>query len=141
MHHQTYMHSPMMAACALEVLLEIEKEKLISKVNQEGVFLGDLLKEELLSLPHVGRVSGKGFFWGVTIVKDKAKKSFFPPEEKIIMKLFKKSKELGLILWPVTGEEESQQSDAFVLAPPYTMSRAEIQEGVQKLKELLSYDL
>ncbi len=139
MHHQTYMHSPMMAACALEVLLEIEKENLISKVKQEGVFLGDLLKKELLSLPHVGRVSGKGFFWGVTIVKDKVRKSYFPPEEKIIMKLFKKSKELGLVLWPVTGEEESHQSDAFVLAPPYTMSRAEIQEGVQKLKELLSF--
>jgi adenosylmethionine-8-amino-7-oxononanoate aminotransferase len=139
MHHQTYMHSPMMAACALEVLLEIEKENLISKVKSDGLFLGELLKKELLTLPHVGRVSGKGFFWGVTLVKDKAKKSFFPADEKIVMKLFKKSKEMGLILWPVTGEEESLQSDAFVLAPPYTVSHVEMQEGVQKLKELLSF--
>jgi adenosylmethionine-8-amino-7-oxononanoate aminotransferase len=142
MHHQTYMHSPMMAACALEVLVEIEKEKLITRVKDEGVFLGDLLKKELHSLPHVGRVSGKGFFWGITIVKEKNKENkntFFSADEKIVMKLFKKSKDLGLVLWPVTGEEESMQSDAFVLAPPYTMSRSEMQEGVQKLKELLSF--
>ncbi|MEI7440863.1 MAG: aminotransferase class III-fold pyridoxal phosphate-dependent enzyme [bacterium] len=139
MHHQTYMHSPMMASCALEVLLEIEKESLILKVKEDGIFLGELLKKELLTLPHVGRISGKGFFWGVTVVKDKEKNSFFSAEEKIVMKLFKKSKELGVVLWPVTGEEESLQSDAFVLAPPYIMSRAEMQEGVQKLKETLSF--
>ena len=137
MHHQTYMHSPMMASCALEVLLEIEKENLVEKVKQDGIYLGDLLKKEILPLAHVGRVSGKGFFWVVTLMKDK--KSFFPAEDKIIMKLFKKSKESGLILWPVTGEEESLQSDAFVLAPPYTMFRHEMEEGVQKLKELLSF--
>lgn len=138
MHHQTYMHSPMMAACALEVLTEIENLNLIERVKNEGKFLGQLLKNELEVLPHVGAVTGQGFFWGVTLVKDKNKKSWFPAEEKVIMKLFKKSKDLGLVLWPVTGDEEAQQSDCFVIAPPYTLSRDEMHQGVSLLKTLLS---
>jgi adenosylmethionine-8-amino-7-oxononanoate aminotransferase len=54
------------------------------------------------------------------------------------MKLFKKSKELGLILWPVTGDPDAEQSDCFVLAPPYTISRDEMSQGVSMLKELLN---
>ncbi|MEZ4816046.1 MAG: aminotransferase class III-fold pyridoxal phosphate-dependent enzyme [Bdellovibrionota bacterium] len=137
MHHQTYMHSPMMAACALEVLKEIEKLNLIERVKTEGTYLGSLLKKELLELPHVGGVTGRGFFWGITLVQDKATQSWFPPEDKVVMKLFKKAKELGLILWPVVGDSEAEQSDSFVIAPPYTMTREEMDVGVSKLKELL----
>lgn len=137
MHNQTYMHSPMMAACALEVLIEIENHKLIDRVKTEGPYLGELLKKELLGLPHVGAVTGQGFFWGISLVKDKKNKSWFAPEEKAVMKLFKKSKEMGLVLWPVTGDAEAEQSDCFVIAPPYTMSREEMTEGVSRLKELL----
>lgn len=137
MHHQTYMHSPMMAACALEVLNEIENLNLIERVKSEGAYFGELLKKELLGLPHVGAITGQGFFWGITLVKDKKDKSWFAAEDKIVMKLFKKSKELGLILWPVTGDQEAEQSDCFVLAPPYTISREDMNEGVSRLKELL----
>ncbi len=140
MHHQTYMHSPMMAACALEVLNEIENESLVAKVKAGGAFFGELLQKELGDLPHVGAVTGRGFFWGVTIVKSKKDKSWFAADEKIIMKLFKKSKELGLILWPVTGDAEAEQSDCFVLAPPYTVSKDEMIEGVKRLKELLNFE-
>jgi len=137
MHHQTYMHSPMMAACALEVLNEIENLKLVDRVKVEGAYFGELLKKELVGCPHVGAVTGQGFFWGITLVKDKKDKSWFAAEDKAVMKLFKKSKELGLILWPVTGDQEAEQSDCFVLAPPYTISREDMNEGVSRLKELL----
>jgi adenosylmethionine-8-amino-7-oxononanoate aminotransferase len=139
MHHQTYMHSPMMAGCALEVLNEIEKLGLIEKVKTDGAYFGEILKKELQDLPHVGAVTGRGMFWGITIVKDKKDKSWFPTEEKIVMKLFKRSKELGLILWPVTGDPEAEQNDCFVLAPPYTISRDEMSEGCAQLKKLLSF--
>ncbi len=138
MHHQTYMHSPMMAACALEVLNEIENKNLVLKVKEDGQFFGELLKKELLELPYVGAITGRGFFWGITLVQDKKTKAFFPASDKKVMKLFNKSKELGLVLWPVTGDVDAGQSDAFILAPPYTMSRDEMLEGVTRIKKLLS---
>ena len=139
MHNQTYMHSPMMAACALEVLAETEKLNLLQKVKAEGPSLGQLLAKELLPLEHVGAVTGKGFFWGITLVGNKEKKTWLPPAEKIISKLFKKSKDLGLILWPVTGDEDSKQPDCFVIAPPFTIGREDLELGVSKLKTLLDF--
>ena len=65
-HGQTYQGHPIACATALEVVRTMKEEKLVENSMAKGELLGTLLKEQVLPLPFVGDVRGKGLFWGVS---------------------------------------------------------------------------
>ena len=80
MHGSTYGGHPVSCAVALANLDIIEREDIYGHVlANESAFRSTL--DKLTDLPIVGDVRGAGFFYGIELVKDKATKETFTPEE------------------------------------------------------------
>jgi adenosylmethionine-8-amino-7-oxononanoate aminotransferase len=80
LHGYTFGGHPVSAAVAMANLDLFEREGLNEHVREQSpVFRATL--EKLLDLPIVGDVRGEGFFFGIELVKDKATKETFNPEE------------------------------------------------------------
>ncbi|MBB5116683.1 hypothetical protein AF335_29525 [Streptomyces eurocidicus] len=80
LHGYTFGGHPVSAAVALANLDIFEREGLNQHVlDNESAFLSTLSK--LHDLPIVGDVRGNGFFYGIELVKDKATKESFTPED------------------------------------------------------------
>ncbi|MFC5721119.1 aspartate aminotransferase family protein [Streptomyces gamaensis] len=80
LHGYTFGGHPVSSAVALANLDIFERENLNQHVlDNESAFFSTLSK--LHDLPIVGDVRGNGFFYGIELVKDKATKESFTPEE------------------------------------------------------------
>ncbi|PNS18272.1 hypothetical protein CAC42_7641 [Sphaceloma murrayae] len=132
-HGQTYQGHPVACRAALETLRIIKEENLVQNVAETGEYMGQLLREKVAVLPHVGNVRGKGFFWGIEFVKDKQTKEPFPRADGIAMGVH----ELGLrepyniSIYPGTGTVDGYVGDHVLLAPSYRSSRADIEAIVE----------
>ncbi len=81
-HGSTFGGNPVATAAALAVINAIEKEKILSNVNQVGQFL----RTEIALIPGVTEVRGAGLLIGVSLEKPVAKE------------LVKKGQELGVLI-------------------------------------------
>lgn len=134
MHAQTYLQSPLLASCGLAVLDYYEKENLLQKCAQQGTYLHEQLKKELMPLPAVGFITGLGLLAGVEFVENKATKQAFPRAEKRAEKLIQSAMDHGLILWPNAGQADEVNGDLVMIAPPLGIESQEIDVLVQRLK-------
>lgn len=89
-HGQTYQGHPISCRAALEVTKEVREKKLVENVAKMGKLMEQLLQENVGNLPHVGNIRGKGLFWGIEFVKNKATKETFRPEEGVAMGIHEK---------------------------------------------------
>lgn len=125
-HGHTYLGHPVACAAALAVQQVIERDGLLAKVRADGDFLGQALRDALGSHPHVGDIRGRGFFWGVELVADRASKAPFDPAQKVHVRLKKKAMDLGLLCYPFGGTVDGHLGDHVLLAPPYIASREQL---------------
>jgi adenosylmethionine-8-amino-7-oxononanoate aminotransferase len=98
-HGQTYQGHPLACTAALEVQRIIAEEDLVANVRKQGALLGQLLKEKLEKHPAVGDIRGKGLFWGIEFVSNKATKEPFAPEEGVAMGVHELGKSMRSIAW------------------------------------------
>ena len=116
----------------------------IEAFQEEGIVensaaMGDVLAEELPKLmerhPSIGEVRGKGLFWGLELVRDRETREPLVPFNATgealapIGKLMKAALDKGLYLmthWNVV-----------IIAPPLTITREELDEGLGVLDEVL----
>ncbi|MNK31188.1 L-Lysine-8-amino-7-oxononanoate aminotransferase [compost metagenome] len=132
-HGHTYLGHPMACAAALAVQQVIRRDGLVAKVRDDGVAFGAMLAEALGDHPHVGDIRGRGFFWGVELVVDRASKQPFDPSLKVHALLKKDAMARGLLCYPFGGTVDGRQGDHVLLAPPYIATRDHLQEIVARL--------
>ncbi|KAJ5100056.1 hypothetical protein N7532_007057 [Penicillium argentinense] len=127
-HGQTYQGHPISCAAALATQKAIKEESLLENVRNMGAYLEQKLRLQLGDHPYVGDIRGKGLFWGVEFVKDKLTKEPFDPSARLSFHIQEKGLEPGysLSLYGCTGTVDGIQGDHVVLAPPYNISREEI---------------
>ena len=133
MHGGTFTHHSVAAAAGLALFEILEKEKLVQRVKLKGQKLGDLLKKHLLPIPQVGDVRGKGFMWGIEIVKDKKTKQPFKRSLKIVEGIWDNLFEKGYIIYKSSGLA-GVDGDALVIAPPYIIKDEEMEILVKTIK-------
>jgi adenosylmethionine-8-amino-7-oxononanoate aminotransferase len=133
MHGGTFTHHSVAASAGLALFEILEQEKLVQRVKIKGEKLGALLKKHLLPIPQVGDVRGKGFMWGVEIVKDKKTKEPFKRSLKIVESLWDKLFEKGYIIYKSSGLA-GVDGDALVIAPPYIIKEDEMEMLVKTIK-------
>ena len=133
MHGGTFSHHPVAAAAGLALIEILEQEKLVQRVKKKGEKLGNLLKKQLLPLAQVGDVRGKGFLWGIEIVKDKKSKMPFKRSLKTVEGIWDDLFEKGYITYKSTGLA-GVDGDALVIAPPYIIEDDEMEMLVQTIK-------
>ncbi len=136
MHGGTFSHHAVAAAAGIALVEILEQEKLVQRVKTEGKKLGKLLKQHLLPLDQVGDVRGKGFMWGVEIVKDKKTKMPFKRSLKIAEGIWDNLFEKGYIVYKATGLA-GVDGDALVIAPPYIIKDDEMEMLVQAIKSAI----
>ncbi len=124
------------AACAaaLKVQQIIQEENLLERVQSKGAWLGQSLKDALSDHPHVGDVRGRGFFWGVELVADKATKRPFARDLMIAERLGQTLREEGLLLYPVSGFGTAQAGDGVIIAPAYNAEDEVLEQIVGRTK-------
>jgi adenosylmethionine-8-amino-7-oxononanoate aminotransferase len=124
-HGYTFGGHPVSAAVALANLELFEREHLLENVReQEGLFRSTL--ESLYDLPIVGDVRGDGYFWGIELVKDKATRETFGPEERErVLRGFLSPRLLDVGLY-CRGDDHAEP--VIQLAPPLTCGPQELTE-------------
>lgn len=132
-HGHTYMGHAMAAAAANAVLSEIENNALLAKVRSQGAKLDAALREALGQHAHVGDIRGRGLFRGVELVRNRETKTPFDPSMKLHAKIKAEAFAAGLICYPMGGTIDGVRGDHILLAPPFIIEDAQINELVEKL--------
>ncbi|AVS88748.1 aspartate aminotransferase family protein [Paracidovorax avenae] len=134
-HGHTYLGHPVACAAALAVQRVIQRDGLLAKVRDDGVFFGQALRQALGGHAHVGDIRGRGFFWGVELVQDRDGKTPFDPARKVHARTKKEAMARGLLCYPMGGTVDGRVGDHVLLAPPFIASRAELQDIAGRLAE------
>jgi adenosylmethionine-8-amino-7-oxononanoate aminotransferase len=136
-HGHTYNGHAVACAAALAVQRVIHDEGLLAAVRQRGQEMADLLVERLGAHPHVGDLRGRGLFRGIELVLDRATRQPFDPSLKLHARVKKEALARGLMCYPMGGTIDGRQGDHVLLAPPYIISTAQLDEMVDKLSAAL----
>lgn len=133
-HGQTYSSFPLSCAAALEVQRIVQERRLCENVRRMGAYLGKQLKQRLGEHPYIGDVRGRGLFWAVEFVRDKASKEPLDSKLAVADRIGKKGLEDGydISLFVATGTADGWQGDHFMLMPPFTVTREEVDEIVNR---------
>jgi adenosylmethionine-8-amino-7-oxononanoate aminotransferase len=132
-HGHTYLGHPVACAAALAVQRVIHRDGLLAKVREDGAAFGAMLRETLGNHPHVGDIRGRGFFWGIELVADRASKTPFSPALNLHVQLKKEAMAQGLLCYPFGGTVDGKLGDHVLLAPPFIATRQDLQEIARRL--------
>ncbi|ODT46141.1 MAG: hypothetical protein ABS59_15145 [Methylobacterium sp. SCN 67-24] len=132
-HSQTYVGHPLACATALAVQRVIERDDLLANVRRQGARLEQRLRERFGNHHHVGDIRGRGHFWGVEIVADRASKTPFDPALKLNSRIKEAAMERGLMIYPMGGTVDGTAGDHVLLAPPFIIDAATVDTIVERL--------
>ncbi|TFY97643.1 aspartate aminotransferase family protein [Ramlibacter humi] len=132
-HGHTYLGHPVACAAALAVQRVIHRDGLLGKVRDDGHRFGEWLREALGEHPHVGDIRGRGFFWGIELVADRASKRPFDPALAVNARLKGDAMQRGLLCYPFGGTVDGLHGDHVLLAPPFVATQDELREAVRLL--------
>lgn len=137
-HGYTYMAHPVACAAALAVTRKILDEDLLKQVVLRGEYLHSALSNALGGHSNVGDIRGLGLFQGVELVADRYTKAPLSSNLGTAGKVKKAAFEVGLICYPMAGTIDGVQGDHILLAPPFIISEAQIDELVAKLSQSIN---
>ncbi|MBR0714393.1 aspartate aminotransferase family protein [Bradyrhizobium liaoningense] len=132
-HGHTYLAHPLACAAALAVQNVIREDNLLDQIKARGKQLEQRLTERFGNHRHVGDIRGRGLFWAIELVADRATKAPFDPAFKLHQKIKASAFADGLGCYPGGGTVDGRRGDHVLLAPPYIASAAEIDLIVEKL--------
>ncbi|MCD6664634.1 MAG: aspartate aminotransferase family protein [Hydrogenophaga sp.] len=136
-HGHTYLGHAVACAAALAVQQVIQRDHLLTQVRDRGAYLASRLRDELGDHPHVGDIRGRGLFWGLELVQDRAIRQWFEPSLKLHARLKSAAMEEGLMIYPMGGTVDGRCGDHVLLAPPFISSEGEIDQIVARLRRSL----
>jgi adenosylmethionine-8-amino-7-oxononanoate aminotransferase len=136
-HGHTYLAHSTACAAALAVQLSVEDENLLENVRNMGTLLQQGLQQRLADHPAVGDIRGRGLFWGVELVADKADKRSFNPDLKVDQLIKHHAMDLGLMCYPGSGTIDGVHGNHILLAPAFIIQPAQVHEIVEKLAQAI----
>jgi adenosylmethionine-8-amino-7-oxononanoate aminotransferase len=126
-HGFTFSHNPVTAAACLATLDILETEGLVERARIMGERALARL-DALRAHPHVGDVRGRGLMIGVELVADTASRRPFPRAEGRAEAVGAEAFRRGLVIYPGGGGACGPDGDIVMLAPPFVVSAAELDE-------------
>ncbi len=140
-HGHTYVGHPVACAAALAVQTTIAKDRLLDNVVAVGAYLNDRLVERFGNSAFVGDIRGRGLFQALEFVADRTTKAPFDPKRGVAARLKAEAMARGLIVYPMAGTIDGTHGDHVVLAPPYTVTKVQIDEIVRRLGDAVDATL
>lgn len=132
-HGHTYLGHAVACAAALAVQKVIVRDQLLPQVRARGAYLQKALHQAFDGNPHVGDIRGRGLFWGVELVEDRASKHWFDPKYKLHARIKSEAMKLGLMVYPMSGTVDGKHGDHVLLAPPFIASERALSQIVERL--------
>jgi 4-aminobutyrate aminotransferase len=126
-HGNTYGGNPISCAASLATIDLIEKQYM-QNAKEVGEYAMDALEEIKARHPSIGDVRGKGLMIGVELVKDRETKE---PAKELTHRLTDLAFERGLLTL-------SCGQSVIRIAPPLSISKSEIDEGLKIFEEALT---
>ena len=136
-HGHTYLGHAVACAAALAVQRVIQRDGLLAQVRERGAQLQAALQRTFGEHPNVGDIRGRGLFWGMEFVADRASKQWFDPALKLHARLKAAAMREGLMVYPMGGTVDGRCGDHVLLAPPFISTPEEIEQIVQRLERAL----
>ena len=127
-HGFTTAGHPVGCAVALKAIEVIIDEGVLDNVVLVSPYFQERLRA-FAAHPHVGEARGVGLMGALELVRDKASKAPFPPDRPVNEQIANVALENGLICRPI--------GQAIVLAPPFIITRDQIDELFDKLETTL----
>ncbi|WP_256807366.1 aspartate aminotransferase family protein [Bradyrhizobium sp. Bra64] len=129
--YTTHVSDPLPAAVGVTVLDVVERDGLVAQATARG----DRLRQGLLSLQQrfecVGDVRGRGLLLGLEIVVDRQSKApGFELGARIMEEAMRRGLSMNIVKLPSMG-------GVFRIAPPLTVSEAEIDRGLEIMSEAI----
>lgn len=129
-HGFTYSGHPVAAAVAIETLKIYDEMDMGSHVRDVGPHFQAALRARFTDHPLVGEVRGVGLMAAVELVADKQTRASFDPAAKVGPRAVATMQEHGVIGRAVPG-------DSIVFSPPLVISRAEVDELIDRTGKAL----
>ncbi|CUJ96691.1 Adenosylmethionine-8-amino-7-oxononanoate aminotransferase [Ruegeria denitrificans] len=136
-HGHTYIGHPVATAAALAVVGEMTQRDLPGRVAIMGEKVQSALVAALGQHPNVGDIRGRGLFRGIELVTDRDTKAPLDPALGVAGKIKKAALAEGLICYPMSGTRDGRLGDHILLAPPFIIEDAQIDEMVGKLSKAI----
>jgi adenosylmethionine-8-amino-7-oxononanoate aminotransferase len=136
-HGHTYLGHPVSCAAALAVQQVIERDKLLDNVVDMGSHLARRLHERFGNNPHAGDIRGRGLFWGLELVADRATKEPFDPALRLHARVKEQAMERGLMVYPMGGTIDGSRGDHVLIAPPFVVDARTIDTIVERLGDAI----
>ena len=131
LHAQTFSFHPVACAAGLATVRYLKAQRLVERCVELGaVFHGKLAA--LTRLPHVAAVRGRGLLAGVEFVEDARAWAPLPRGLKFAETFTEQALRAGLVVWPNIGHVDGTNGDLVMLAPPFTITAAEIDDIVTR---------
>jgi adenosylmethionine-8-amino-7-oxononanoate aminotransferase len=132
-HGHTYLGHAVACAAALAVQQVFERDQLMPQVRARGDYLQRLMHSSWDAHPHIGDIRGRGLFWGIELVQDRAVKKPFDPSRKLHARVKQEAMARGLMVYPMGGTVDGLLGDHILLAPPFIASESELTLIVERL--------
>ncbi len=126
-HGYTYSGNPLSSAIGVAVLDYIQRNDLIARAAETGAYLFEQA-DRLRKLPVVGDVRGKGLLMGIELVADPV--TARPPDRRLRLseRIVEAAFARGLIIVSGAGGINGVAGDYVCLAPPYTITRTQVDD-------------
>jgi adenosylmethionine-8-amino-7-oxononanoate aminotransferase len=138
---QTFSGHSTACAAGLAVQRIIERDGLLARVRCTGASFQHAIREALSTFEQVGDVRGRGFFIGIELVRDRARKTPFPKERALSAEVGARAFADGLICYPCAGNVDGIDGDTIIIAPPYNATDAELEEIIVLLRGAVAASL
>jgi len=132
-HGHTYNGHATACAAALAVQRAIRDEALLDNVRVRGRELREALESRFGDHPNVGDIRGRGLFLALELVEDRASKRPFDTSLALAQRIRSEGLRAGLVCYPMGGVIDGRRGDHVLLAPPFIIERAHVDELVDKL--------
>lgn len=132
-HGHTYIGHPLATAASLAVQKVIQRDQLLPQVRARGAYLMKALQARFGDHPYVGDIRGRGLFCGIELVQDRATKATFDPALKLHAKIKAQALTNGVLVYPMGGTVDGKHGDHVLLAPPFIVTEADLDQIVDLL--------
>ncbi|KAK0385428.1 hypothetical protein NLU13_7904 [Sarocladium strictum] len=136
-HGHTFQAHAISCAAALAVQKIVRRDGLVERSAAMGEILGTLLRQELAQCRSVGDIRGRGLFWAVEFVKDKATKEPFDASILYGPKVQEEAFERGVAVYPGHGTIDGTAGDHVLIAPPFTVDESTLKKVCELLRDAI----
>ena len=132
-HGHTYIGHPVACAAALAVQRVLKRDRLVERCARQGEELYERLAGAFGEHEHVGDIRGRGLFWAIELVRDRATKEPFDPNLRLAARIKQEAMALGLMCYPMGGTIDGARGDHVLLAPPFIVTDEELDLLIERL--------